>query len=421
MTPEPNHPCSTVPNPPRLRRGRRLLFIVIILSFFLILQELACRWLFPLPECAGFNRITYTPIRLFGGALEQARRRGLANVRLRWESEPDGFAFDHTLNLYGFRGPDFPLDPPVNRSRVLFVGDSYTEGAGADDENTLPCQFARLLETRRPVEAINLGVSGTGMRDYSLIARDGLSLLRPKALFLVVCWNDLPTLPLPEDVQGPAPEFPRLNPWVPRAAALIARWRAGEVVARRFPSGPYPFMSPVPSAANPLTGLKPPPADVDPEVLGAMRRGTANPWGFVMAKIHAKVLRHDYDRNGGVRDYLRYIASLCEQQGTRFVIVYIPHQVTVNPRYLEAQKRLGAPDYDPTKLDGPAYRAQQRHVARVTTELGVPFLDTTEELIAAEKSGGPCFWPIDGHCNAAGYRLLAEICARFWVDGPGSR
>lgn len=26
------------------------------------------------------------------------------------------------------------------------------------------------------------------------------------------------------------------------------------------------------------------------------------------------------------------------------------------------------------------------------------------------------FWPVDTHCNAAGYRLVAEACARAWAE-----
>src|SRR5438093_1266528 len=92
-----------------IARRRRLLFIAILFAVFAAGQEGLCRWLFPVPEVADFNRIHYTHLQWFSPEFTAARQQGLSNVRIRWQSEPDGFAFDHTLNLYGFRGPNFRM------------------------------------------------------------------------------------------------------------------------------------------------------------------------------------------------------------------------------------------------------------------------------------------------------------------------
>src|SRR6188474_1211927 len=123
-----DQPTQPRPAPRALSPGRRRLFVAVVLIVFGVVQELACRWMFPLPECAGFNRMNYTPVHFFGDDVRDARPHGLCNAKIRMESEPDGFVFDHTLNLYGFRGPDFPLNPPADRTRILFIGDSFTEG-----------------------------------------------------------------------------------------------------------------------------------------------------------------------------------------------------------------------------------------------------------------------------------------------------
>src|SRR5438445_9294550 len=128
---------------------------------------------------------------MFGSAFSPSSKRGLSNVRIVWESEPDGFAFEHLLNIYGFRGPDFPIDPPADRARVLFIGDSFVEGCGAAEDDTLPMQFARMVEQpargeRRPVEAINLGVAGSNFPEYTRALKDAVALLRPADVFLLV-------------------------------------------------------------------------------------------------------------------------------------------------------------------------------------------------------------------------------------------
>jgi lysophospholipase L1-like esterase len=377
-------------------------------------QELLARWLFPLPEVDGFNRINYTHVHLFGAEVAAAQRVGLSNVRLRWESAPDGFAFEHTLNLYGFRGPDFRVDPPAGRPRALFVGDSYVEGCGAADDATLPAQFAAAVQD---AEAINLGVAAANFPEYARLVRDGVSLLRPAAVFLVLSANDLPAPPLPPAVLRQVPSFPRENPWVPRLVEMIRRAADGRSVPRRFLGGRVPFMVPVPSPANRLTRYGPP-GNIDPEILKAMERGKANSWNAAAAGHYAMALGWDFTQRGGVRDQLRDLQALCSRAGARLVVVYVPYPGSVSVDYVVAQNRLGGPPLDPSRpLDDPAHRRQQEHLREATRALGLPFLDTTDAFIAAERAGERMFWPIDGHCNARGYHLLATIAAKYWRTG----
>lgn len=413
----PDKPASAGAAPRALSPARRRLFISLVLIALASVQELAFRALFPLPECAGFNRMTYTPVEFYGDDSRAASKRGLSNAILHMESEPDGFSLNHTLNLYGFRGPNFSLDPPADRPRIVFIGDSFTEGAGAGDQDTIPEQFSRILESRQSVEAVNLGISGTGFAYYCHLARDSVPLLKPQAVFVVACFNDIPTDPLSEFklLSLPATNFPRHRPWAPRALAALSRWWAGEVVPGRWLSGPYHIHAAVPSPGNPLSGVEPP-GNVDAQILNAMRLGKTNPWNLVMAAEHERALRFDYSNGGGAWDYLGYLAKLCDKERSKLILVYIPHQVTANPIYMQAQVRMGADYGKLRRLDGPEHRAQQRHFRQVTQDLGIPFLDTTDEFIEAEKTGR-MYWPVDGHCTAAGYRLVADVCARYWLDG----
>jgi lysophospholipase L1-like esterase len=403
-----------------ISRRRRLAYVAIILAVVFVAQELLCRWLFPVPEVANYNRINYTPLGLFGSGVAAARRRGLCNVKIRWESEPDGFVFDHTLNLYGFRGPTFRIDPPSDRPRVLFVGDSFTEACGAADEDTPSEQFQRILGAEHPVEAVNLGVAGTNFPEYTEILRDGVHLLKPRDVFLIVCPNDLPAVPMPTFLTAPPPEFRRVNPWLPRAVEAIRRHRDGLTVPRRFPSGPYPFHAAVPSPNNPFTTDEPP-EGIDPDILDAMKRGKTNPRQAGSAGFYDLMLTHDFIKFGSVKPYLTHMKSLCRPAGVRLVVVYVPYPAVVNPFYIAMQNRLGGPGFrELTNLNHPPYRNQQLHLRQVCGELDLPLLDPTEEFIKAEEKER-LFWPIDGHCNAAGYRLLAGVCANYWRDGTMPR
>ena len=114
------------------RRGRQWLYGAVIAVVLLAGQELLFRALFPMPEVAGFNRIHYQMLAGAHPRLHQTLRRGLVYDQILIQSQPDGFSEVHKLNLYGFRGPDFNIDPPRDRRRIVVIGDSVTEGQGRD-------------------------------------------------------------------------------------------------------------------------------------------------------------------------------------------------------------------------------------------------------------------------------------------------
>src|SRR5258708_3248023 len=74
--------------------------------------------------------------------------------------------------------------PPDIRFRSVLVGDSFIESLLASE--TLPAAVERLFaaEGRTGIEAINLGVSGTGPRSYFYRLRDVALVLSPDAVLV---------------------------------------------------------------------------------------------------------------------------------------------------------------------------------------------------------------------------------------------
>lgn len=66
------------------------------------------------------------------------------------------------FNAHGFRGQ---LPTPADSSRTIFLGDSFTEGWGLEEEETIPQQYSTLSGTT----AINLGTSSFGSTQASLL------------------------------------------------------------------------------------------------------------------------------------------------------------------------------------------------------------------------------------------------------------
>jgi lysophospholipase L1-like esterase len=400
-----------------LSRRRKLTFVAVCVLLVFGFQELFFRIAFPLPEVDGFNRTQYMAYDRDAPALARFRRAGMGRQTIRHESSPDGFAFNHVLNFYGFRGPDFRIDPPADRPRVVFVGDSLTEGVGADGASTVPEQFARLVGNRHPVEAINLGVCGAGLPEYERLVRDSLELLRPSAVWLTLFVNDLP-VDLPIREPRPPALFPRRNPLVPRLVEVVLRLRAGLPVYRVLRPRPTSANHAVPSPFNPLT-TQPPPPGADPAIVAAMRQGRCNPGLAWHPPGYDRMLRHDLTRDdGGAAGILSRIADDCRRHRARLAIAYVPASAVVNPEYLVPMRRLNPEGLgSQVPIDDPVYLTQQRYLQRVTRTLGVPCLDLTGPFLAAERAGRRLYWPYDPHPNAAGYRLVAQAYARHWSQG----
>src|SRR5205823_5713322 len=70
----------------RHRRRRRRLFVLAVLAFLLIGQEVVCRLVFPLREVIGFNRIRYQSLAPGDPRSRRILERGLVYDRLKFES-----------------------------------------------------------------------------------------------------------------------------------------------------------------------------------------------------------------------------------------------------------------------------------------------------------------------------------------------
>ena len=98
---------------------------LVSLLLLLVLQEVALRAVFPRREIANFDRIHYSPL----NTAQEGRDTGsLAHASFRWDSEPDGTAFVHHLNLYGFRDAEWRVAPDPGALRLLVLGDSFVVG-----------------------------------------------------------------------------------------------------------------------------------------------------------------------------------------------------------------------------------------------------------------------------------------------------
>jgi lysophospholipase L1-like esterase len=104
----------------------------------------------------------------------------------------DGFV---TINSLGFRGRETKTPKPAGVYRIVTIGDSLTLGWGVNDDETFSAQLERQLQSHfphRPIDVVNLGVSGYDTRQEVALLKRNLSQLDPDLVLVGFYSNDVP-------------------------------------------------------------------------------------------------------------------------------------------------------------------------------------------------------------------------------------
>jgi lysophospholipase L1-like esterase len=284
--------------------------------------------------------------------------------------------FDYTFhtNEHGFRNPS----PWPERADVVVVGDSLAFSYGVDDEEA----WSRLVTESLPgIDIINLGLPGFGPQQYLRVLESFGFDLRPKlVLFCLFPGNDVS-------------DAGRFDQWLKAGATSDYRqWRqdgasTGTIHSLRELLTQSYLVTLVRAARKEmLTRLSGRTIDF-PD--GA--RIQLAPAVYAFAEQQA---RPDHPHFRLVLDTIDQARALAARNHSAFLVVLMPTKEEV---YLPL-------------LDEPPPVA----VAPFVTELaaaGIPYLDLTPYLQAAARQGERLFFEVDGHPNAAGYRLIARVVA----------
>ncbi len=409
--------AASVPGPARkIPRSRLWLFRLVTLLVLVAGQEALFRIMFPRPEVVGFNRIHYQQMAQSHPQFSKAMERGLVYDRLLMESRPDGFAEIHDLNMYGFRGPDFRVDPDPARRRILVVGDSVVEGEGVGDDETITAEWSRILAREgTPAEVVNLGVVAASLPHLWILTRDAVNLLHPADVVVSLYCNDLPAPDDPKLLQAPTETFPRVPAdRRPRIVDLIDRAIYEKPIHRRWFHPTIRFFSPVPDGTNPWSGDVPKPESLRADLYEDMKAARIIPWLYAQSRDMPRLLSHDFSTGGSPVEFLRRMRDVCRAAGARMMVAYTPFCGVVHPRYAQTLIDLGMdPDEAAALAVDPKYRNQNRVTADACRELDLPLADSTPDLEAAEAVA-PQYWAYDSHPNARGYATVARRIHETW-------
>jgi hypothetical protein len=264
-----------------------------------------------------------------------------------------------TTNSLGMRATEeYEREVPAGRYRVICAGDSFTLGYGVGDGGT----YEAKLEAADPrLQVVNMGQGGYGADQAFLwYKRDGAKLDHNLLLFVFI-----------------APDFDRMltdrfNDTLPKP---VLRVHNGALETYNVPVPPLPEDSGE-------DGLE------AKEVLNRLS---------IVDLVHrfrrpAAPLRNpaegtDLPYRATAELMLRELAHLTAERHSALALVELPLRDRVSGRPAEVSAWLRG----------------------LAPELGVPFLDLTEAFDALPKGEVALYFQEDGHYNALGNRLVAEI------------
>jgi hypothetical protein len=314
------------------------------------------------------------------------------SVVYRWA----GHRIRETSNSFGGRGAELGSDTGTNH-RVLFLGDSFCEGYLVGDDQVFSFVLTRLQPTLR---VVNLGVAGYSTDQEFLLYRRVGAPLNSQRVVVLFFDNDVWFNSVTQEYRARKPLFemtdvglnltgipvPRPDPRV--AAALCADCpssiRLLQLISRAR-GGLF---------RGPLGGLATPavPAEMQiyhrsetPEILNA--------WRLTEALL------------GGLR----------ESTGNRLTIFYVPTASAIYDASWKQTKRRYAMD---EQWD---IHLPERRLAEMCDRLGIPFISPTPRFRERAQRGEILYFMQDGHWNASGHRLVAEILSQYFGQGFNAR
>jgi lysophospholipase L1-like esterase len=309
----------------------------------------------------------------------------------------------YVINSRGLRDVEHAAAPAPGETRVLLLGDSFTEGFSVALEDGVARALERDLRREGcAAEVVNGGTVGYSTDQEYLFYRDEGVSYAPRVVVLLFYYNDIlynargavpggvpkplftftggqarvKNYPLP-----PAPAARKDRPWRGSVALTFFRERLRDGAPRMYDAlARLRFWSPIR------------PGDVPLEMQVYDRQP---PEPVVQAWLQTEHL-------------LSLLQREVAAHGAQLVVAYIPSKMEVSRRDWELTRRRYRIDESFWDRGLVARRLQE-----AGQRLGVPVLDLTDALWAEQ---GRAYFAQGGHWNARGHAVAAEEIARFLQD-----
>jgi lysophospholipase L1-like esterase len=313
---------------------------------------------------------------------------------------PNAFDVRLAINSQRFRADkDFTPEPGPGVLRIAALGDSFTHGVGANNDDNYPARLQTALAARLKslgpgtVEVLNGGASSTGTADQALFFQQWVARFKPQVVLLNVFVNDVD-----EDL----------------ARNLFVLGSGGEASPRPFEAlraadhrihAVHGIVNSVPAYSFLSQHL---------QLMGFLRtNGTialnhfrfqafatpapAAPTEDPLAAFHKYGLRL-------MTAEIRWLNQQVTATGARLVIVYIPPREFIDPKQFPDDPGL-------FHVKSPEIAAALQEEAR---NHSLPFIDLTAPTIeCAAATHKPLYYTGDFHATPTGYNCFAQAVAKF--------
>jgi len=358
-----------------------------------IIQKIALGFsgiLFALALCEGF--IWVAPQQWLPPRLQELTRRMalyrstdgmfIADSELLFKIRPNYDAVvDHPdyhvqvktqLNLdgIGFRGGS-----SGGPAWAVAVGDSFTFGVGVEQEDT----WVYLLSKALSREIVNLGIPAQGPPQYTRVLKHYGLPMRPKVVFYGFYFNDLDAANHFYRMKRKLIPVSRYLRQYSVLYNLIGDSRAAVV------QGPAPAQAPAPAGAPAQT---PAPSGGAAQIRRTLERQNGNfeqRWELTVKELDVAL-------------------RASQEAQIELVMLYLPSRWEVSWESIKVRNRL------PDSLDIDRLR---RTVLEYCRARKITCFDLTPVLKQAARQGKELYFPIDGHWNKEGNRLVAEALNNF--------
>jgi lysophospholipase L1-like esterase len=262
------------------------------------------------------------------------------------------FHYDRMSNSLGFADREWEKEKPEGTYRILCLGDSFTEGDGADADSTYPVFLESMMKERYgAVEVLNAGTCGSDPYFNYINFKDRLQKYQPDLIIQTISANDL-LHDIP--VRGGLERFKENG---------------------RLEYANAPWWEPLYALSYVFRILV--------SVMGYNADLTKN------ALIYNNLDNYISEVKNMFTDQF---APICKEQGAQLVVVYLP---------MKSELENSSPDIVRLKMNnfstdsGFVYKDLHPYYMRnLSTQGGLPVRDY--------------YWKYDAHHNAKGYQLMAK-------------
>lgn len=330
------------------------------------------------------------------------------------------------INSKGFRGPEYPYEKPDNEYRVLFLGDSFTEGYMVKEEDHFANVMKRQLNNLKifkHVEALNSGTAGWGTDQELLFFQNEGKKYKPDLTILMFYQNDLSYnnepkdwgmyyKPLFKEIDG---ELVLTNVPVPKPDKLVHYDQLsseGESVFKRTKEWLY-------KNSQLYNLIKERIKSLHPLYKWAVRMNLMEKQGDGSEILPREYTVWKIKSNEPVQAAWKITETLIQKLkeetdaiGSELLVFFIPDETGIHQEeWIKLKKKYGFSDDD--------YSAHQPGIIleAVCKRNGITFEDPTEVLkiraAELEKENKRLYDPVDGHWNVYGNRSVGAILADF--------